>query len=263
MEARLKLSNRARFGKSESTLPEQHPSVTPKQPPTLRAGRHGTVCVWGYGVKVFVRDGHLRLLDGVGRDRHEWRFAKVGSSLKRLVILTDSGFITFDALRWIFDRGAAFVMLRGGSLIASTGPAYGLDDARLRRAQALARQTAVGVEIARGLIDKKLFGQERLARDGLRNSRTADLISRFRKALVTAKSIEAIALLESQAAAQYWKAWKACRSLSLDAISGAFPTTGFRWAAANRRYQAHSALQRPLSMQHLTFCMAYWKRRLG
>jgi CRISPR associated protein Cas1 len=81
-------------------------------------------------------------------------------------------------------------------------------DARLRRAQALALRSGTGLEIARELIDKKLAGQEQVARDKLHKPEAANTIARFRKALATARTFEAIGLLESQAAAEYWSVWE-------------------------------------------------------
>jgi ribosomal protein L37E len=63
------------------------------------------------------------------------------------------------------------------------------------------------LQIARELIDQKLAGQERLARDVLRNSSVAQTIASFRAALATADTIEAVRLFESQAAYAYWSAW--------------------------------------------------------
>ncbi len=47
-----------------------------------------------------------------------------------------------------------------------------------------------------------------MARDKLLDSRTAETISQFRTALPDAETIDAIRLLESQAAAAYWSAWR-------------------------------------------------------
>jgi hypothetical protein len=76
--------------------------------------------------------------------------------LKRVVVLGHSGSISFDALRWIQDSGAAFVQIdKDGRIIAATGPS-GLDDSRLRRARALATTNGVGIRIGRDLIRQKL-----------------------------------------------------------------------------------------------------------
>jgi len=124
-------------------------------------------------------------------------------------VIGADGFVSLAAISWLADQDAAFVMLqRDGRVLASTGPAPGLDDARLRRAQALGLRSGVGLEIARELIDKKLAGQEQVARDKLHNSEAANTIARFRKALATARTFEAIGLLESQAAAEYWSVWE-------------------------------------------------------
>src|SRR3989454_6927658 len=186
------------------TVPESpHPRNSNTETARPLRPRHGVVTLFGYGIRVNVERGHLILEDGIG-SRHKNRFSRVGHGLRRLVVIGTDGFVSLAALRWLADQDAAFVMLeRDGSVLASTGPAPGLDDARLRRAQALALRSGTGLEIARELIDKKLAGQEQVARDKLHNSEAANTIARFRKALATARTFEAIGLLESQAAAGY------------------------------------------------------------
>ena len=207
MAATPTVSHRLQFRKSaESTEPPQQFSI---DPPVLRAPRHGVVTLFGYGIKISVERGHLMLEDGIGADRHKWRFARVGHGLRRLVVIGNDGYVSLAALRWLADQQAAFILLeRDGSVLASTGPAPGLDDARLRRAQALAFHSGAALQIARELIENKLAGQERVAREILKNSTTADTIARFRKALATAKTIEAVGLLESRGAAEYWSIWE-------------------------------------------------------
>ncbi len=170
--------------------------------------RHGVLTLWGYGISVNVNRGHLIVKDGVGRDRYEGRFARVGHGLRRLVVIGSDGFVSLAALRWLADQKAAFVMLeRDGSQIAATGP-VGPSDARLRRAQALARNTHIATDIARELITQKLAGQEQIARDRLNDEKSADAIAVARASLASAETIESIRLLEAQAAAAYWSAWR-------------------------------------------------------
>lgn len=119
--------------------------------------------------------------------------------------------ISLAALRWLADQDAAFVMLeRDGSVLATTGPVRP-SDARLRRAQSLAHQSGAALQIARELIDQKLAGQERLARDVLRNSSVAESIASARAVLATAETIEAVRRYEAQAAQAYWSAWNSIR----------------------------------------------------
>jgi CRISPR-associated endonuclease Cas1 len=172
------------------------------------APRHGVVTLFGYGISVRVERGHLIFKDGIGTARREARFPRVRHGVRRLVVIGSDGMVSLAALRWLADQDAAFVMLdRDGSVLTTTGPVRP-SDARLRRAQALAHESGVALRIARELIGQKLDAQERLAREGLRNSIAAQMIARARAALTTAETVPAIRLLESRAAYAYWSAWR-------------------------------------------------------
>jgi CRISPR-associated endonuclease Cas1 len=169
--------------------------------------QRGVVTVYGYGINISVDRGHLALKDGIGRDRRETRFPRVGHGLRRLVVIGSDGMVSLAALRWLADQDAAFVMLdRDGSVLATTGPVPP-SDARLRRVQALAHQSGAALRIARELIALKLVAQAKLARDSLNNAVAAQAINHFRESIPTAKTIEAIRLLESRGAYAYWGAW--------------------------------------------------------
>ena len=119
---------------------------------------NGIVMLAGFGIKVAVDRRHLTVSDGIGRQRREARFAKATSRIKRLVIMAQTGYVTLEALRWLHDAKAAFIQLDHDAsiLTASIG---GLDDARLRRAQALLPNTEHRLVIARELLDAKIKGQ--------------------------------------------------------------------------------------------------------
>jgi len=117
------------------------------------------IALSGYGISITVERGHLRVEDGVGNERRSARFSRANSGIKRVIVLGHSGTISLDALRWLNDVGAAFIAIdNDADLISAAGP-FGLDDARLRRAQAMASSNGVGLSIARDLIDRKLRGQ--------------------------------------------------------------------------------------------------------
>ena len=125
------------------------------------AQKHGVLTLSGYGVRVWVERGHLCIEDGIGDERRRERFARVPRAIKRLVILGHSGIISLEALRWLHDTEAAFVQIdNDGELIIAAGPS-GLDDARLRRAQALASSNEVGLEIGRELLRKSWRAKRR------------------------------------------------------------------------------------------------------
>src|SRR2546426_6730781 len=133
---------------------------TLRQLPESLQPRHGVVTLFGYGISIRVDRGHLMLQDGIGAGRREARFPRVGHGLRRVVIIGSDGMVSLAALPWLADQDAAFVMLdRDGSVLVTTGP-VSPSDARLRRAQALARENGTALRISRELIFSKLFGQE-------------------------------------------------------------------------------------------------------
>src|SRR5713101_5103911 len=141
------------------TLPHSH---------ALR--KSGVLVLSGYGIRVQVQAGHLLAHDGIADERRMIRLPRVGHGLRRLVMIGSDGFITLEALRWISDVGAAFVMLdRRGKVLAVTGPVSS-SDAKLRRAQALALGNGTALKISKELIGQKLAGQAALVRDMLCDS---------------------------------------------------------------------------------------------
>lgn len=161
----------------------------------------------GYGIRIFVRRGHLIVEDGIGRFRRERTFARATAEIKRLVVHGHEGFLTFEALRWMADLGIAFIQIdRDGKLIAATGP-QGNDDGRLRRAQALANDSELGLQVSRWILDLKLQGQGRLlAQLGAQEAQKA--IAAARRGLEQFHSTNALmSTPEARAAAAYWEAW--------------------------------------------------------
>lgn len=184
--------------KTVSQLAQSHKSLTL---------RHAVVTLFGYGIRVHVNAGHLLLEDGIADERRTIRLPRVNQGLKRLVMIGSDGFITLEALRWLADQGAAFIMLdRRGKVLAVTGP-VAPSDAKLRRAQALALGNGTALKISKELISQKLAGQELLAGGMLHDSAIGDAIARFRVVLPSAESIDRVRLIEAQAARTYWQAW--------------------------------------------------------
>ena len=177
------------------------------RPPSLKP-QNGVMTLRGYGIRVNVDRGHLTIEDGIAADRRQCRLPRVNHGLKRLVVIGSDGLVSLAALRWLADQDASFIMLeRDGSVLATTGPVRS-SDVRLRRAQALALDNGSALRISRDLIDRKLAGQEKVAMEGLGDDSAAAAIQRFRSDLPAAQSIDAVRLIESQAARAYWQAWR-------------------------------------------------------
>ncbi len=169
--------------------------------------KNGILVLSGYGLRITVERGHLLVSDGIGESRRTGRFHRATSGLTRLVVLGHSGTVSLEAMRWLHDIRAAFVQLDAdGQVIVASGPS-GLDDARLRRAQALAESNGIGIAIARDLLDRKLAGQAEVLTRLPDTQQFIAWIKQMRGELSHASTPKALLALEAQAANAYWSAW--------------------------------------------------------
>jgi hypothetical protein len=83
----------------------QHSSAIPQ------ISELGVLTLYGYGIRVTMQAGHLQLEDGIGPERRKLRLPRVNHRLKRLVCVSEDGFVTLSALKWLTETGASFVML--------------------------------------------------------------------------------------------------------------------------------------------------------
>jgi CRISPR-associated protein Cas1 len=186
---------------SHNVLQSPNPGKSP-------ISKSGVLTIHGFGVRVSMHSGHLEIEDGVGPERRKIRLARVGHGLKRLVCISEDGFTTLSALKWLSNVRASFLMLsRTGEVLFVIGPTAP-SDARLRRTQSLALGNGIGLEISRTLINAKLEGQERLARESLNDFSSAQAIARCREKLSVADSVAVIRTLEAHAAISYFGAWR-------------------------------------------------------
>jgi CRISPR-associated endonuclease Cas1 len=169
----------------------------------------GVLVLTGYGLDVRVWRGRLRVADGIGRDRREAIVHRATGRLRRLVILGQTGSISLDAIRWLADVGAGFLQIDAdGRVLAAFGP-QGTDRPGLRRAQARALDTSLGVDLARRLIGEKIAAQsETLAAVGSADvtDRTLATIREAVTRLHVAATRDDVRMAEAMAAAAYWSA---------------------------------------------------------
>jgi CRISPR-associated endonuclease Cas1 len=174
-----------------------------------RDAENPAVCVVdGYGIQVSTRSGRLVVSDGIGRQRRDRTYNRATHGLSRLVIMATTGHITVEAYRWLNGLGIGLMMLdpsTGDVTSATTRVAN--DDARLRRAQALALGTSTGLEVARYLIGLKLAGQASIAVEELGSPEVAETIAELSRSMAESCSLEEIRQLEASAANLYWSAW--------------------------------------------------------
>jgi CRISPR-associated endonuclease Cas1 len=174
-------------------------------PPALVIATSGVVTLTGYGSRINVSYNHLIVYSGRG-DGEEWT-ASVSriAGLKRLVMVGRRGLVSLQALGWLHDTGAEFVVLdHADSMLAWSGQ-IGRSLPHLRRAQAIAPWTAAGYEVTRWLLTEKIQRQGELLRT-LDNDAALDVlrISRVVSEAVQG-DFEPLRKLEAEGAARYWQ----------------------------------------------------------
>jgi len=191
-----------------------HTQPTPAQAwPEEIVPPNGVLVARGYGVRVSIWNGRLRVEDGVGSDRRSVLVHRATGRLKRLIVIGHSGAISFDALSLLAAIKASFAQVDAdGRVIAVNGP-FGTDRPSLRRAQAKALGSAEGLEIARSLVRDKIAGQR--ANLGA----LADYIpvgpdlyaalDMHALAATKAATSDELRTCEGRAASAYWSAWSA------------------------------------------------------
>ncbi len=219
------------------TVPQDSPYCNS----TPIVSQRGVLTLFGYGIRVHVDRGHLKIQDGIGSVRREARLPRVGHGLRRLVVIGSDGMVSLSALRWLADQDASFVMLdRDGSVLITTGPVRS-SDARLRRAQALAHHSGIALQIARDLLERKLAAQAQLIRDTLQDSSAADRIAEMRRGLRICQSVDALRPLEALAAKAYWSAW---RSVQVNFPTKDLPRVPEHWRTFGTRVSPLTASPR-------------------
>jgi CRISPR-associated endonuclease Cas1 len=189
-------------------MPAQRTSSANAWPKEVKVS-NGVATVGGYGVRISVWRGRLRVDDGVGANRRSRLFHRATSGLKRLVVLGHSGYVSLEALRWLTDIKAAYIQIDADSRVLAAFGAPGTDRPALRRAQAIASQTDQALALSRWLVGAKLTAQlrtlRRLARLVAVDEALA-IIESYRQLVAGAQAIEDLRSSEAWAAAAYWQA---------------------------------------------------------
>lgn len=168
----------------------------------------GGICVVdGYGLRVAVERKQLVIADGLGRFRRVRRFSRADRSLRRVVVIGNSGTISLDALRWLGDVKVPLVHIDAEGRVLATSAVWGTDNPKLRRAQALAMDRPIGLELARSVITDKLQGQLRVASQLPSGDGARQVIEAALGDLEGATSLDEIRTAEAVAASAYWPTW--------------------------------------------------------
>lgn len=160
----------------------------------------------GYGISIRVNRGHLVISDGIGQHRRERRLPRIQRSIRRILVLGHTGTLSLDAIRWCADVGITLLQVDSdGRVLVTTS--RGPDDARLRRAQALAADRPSGLHTTRSLLGVKLDGQAAVAAQHLGAATIAGNIRQLRDSLATADTVNDCVSIEATAANLYFGTW--------------------------------------------------------
>jgi len=192
--------------------------------------RAGVLVVDGFGIALrVVNRGKLRVEDGIGRQRRSIVLDRAGCGLERLIVIGKEGWLSLASLSWLRGIGAAFVQIgRDGEVLAHSVP-FGYDGHPIRRAQALAVSNGLDLAIGLELIASKLDGQRRILVRLRADLREFDTL---RTALDAADSIERVRVIEANAAALYFAAWRDVRIRFRERDLARIPA---RWLRCNSR----------------------------
>ncbi len=177
---------------------------TQPKPPFDNLEASSGVCVAdGWGLKVYINQGHLIIEDGIGQSRRTRRYHKATSGLTRLVIIGHSGYQSLEAIRWLSDAKISTVHIDTDGTVL-TASARSIDNPALRRAQALAATNETGVEVIRYLLALKISGQRD---DANRLEEGAEGVQAELESVENAQTLDDLRICERQAAVVYWRAW--------------------------------------------------------
>jgi CRISPR-associated endonuclease Cas1 len=192
--------------------------------------RAGVLVVDGFGIALrVVNRGKLRVEDGIGRQRRSITLDRAGCGLERLVLIGSEGYASLASLAWLRAIGAALVQLgRDGAVLAHSIP-FGYDGHPIRRAQALAVTNGLDVAIARELVADTLDSQRRIL---VRLDADLREFEKLRASLASADSIERVRVIEANAAALYFPAWRDVRIRFRDRDLARIPA---RWLRCDSR----------------------------
>jgi CRISPR-associated endonuclease Cas1 len=192
------------------------PTSGPAQPEAA-SPLNGVLVLDGFGIRAAIDGRSLHLADGIGVNRRETTFRplEVGRGPRRvshLVIRGRSARLDLAVIPWCHSQGITISHVSHSGQLLWTSPPPGRDDARIRRAQALAgaADAELGLQIATDLVTSKVKAEDRcLASLGLRREQGGpgeDPVLTIVPSLGMAPDVRALRTQEAFSAATFWAA---------------------------------------------------------
>jgi CRISP-associated protein Cas1 len=222
--------------------------------------------VSGANAALRVRDGALEIEHGAAAERIKLR-VDIDDPPPCAILFDGRGeFLSGEALRWCAQRGVVIVMPDGpGRLMTLVHSAAEASDGALLRdvgpAIIRAQCAADPVHLAREIVRVKIAA-DKAALGPRVTPAMPRTIARCEAALITARSVAEIVMIEAKAAGVYWRSW---RDLGLiERKGGNLPRTWLRFAQRNKgaEFLGNKHASHPISAM-INYCVVVEAGRLA
>lgn len=234
-----------------------------KRPRGRRERNDEPLVLCGHGVSLNVDRGTLLIKDGLThypQERRVYRFHRGELELpSRIVMLDGSGSISFDVLSWLSEQRVPLIRIdwRGDVVSVVGGTGYAPVADRVAWQIETRNDPAKRCQFSSRLIAEKLRACIQTLRLTAPPSRARDValarceVAELRLANDELESVDEIRLVEAQAAAAYFAAWKGVplnwRSLSKHPIPERWLTIDARGSSRNGRHVANRNARHPVN----------------
>jgi CRISPR-associated endonuclease Cas1 len=121
-----------------------------------------TIIISGYGCSITVKNGALRVFPGKTHKDQQQDVAILYNGVhgvKNIILLSDKGLVSLDAIRWAIDQGIAITMIDGRGNLMQLLTTEHESNAVLRRSQYQAVDTGLAQYISREVVRRKTLAQ--------------------------------------------------------------------------------------------------------
>ncbi len=163
----------------------------------------------GHGIKMNVDSAKLVIQDGrnsVEEEPAKYTLRPKITDYDNLVVYGHSGYITFEAMRWLTKQNIQLTLLNWNGKLLTNVLSLESKQTKLKFAQYRAYESPLRIEIARNLIDAKIQ-RSKAVLDWLKERYpdvNSDVSKEYRK-LPSTKTISEIMLIEARIGEIYWR----------------------------------------------------------
>jgi CRISP-associated protein Cas1 len=157
-----------------------------------------------YGaVDLRMEKGRLRIKHGAFKDITQEYLHRGTNNVDHIVILSDSGYITLEAINWCMQMGITITMIDyHGELITDMTPPETISPLVKQRQACMSE--AAKLKLAMGLMGQKLAAQYDTMKAIKIDRERIKMFKQHEKQMWTCKSVEKMKEIESHAARVYW-----------------------------------------------------------